>query len=94
MKKTKEELITAIRDILAGWHTTEVRWADMSPDYSPILQEDKFSSENTFGVDYVGIDGVDGSSSWDNGFWSWDELPIETIQQIYNTMSEYEFEED
>lgn len=91
--RTKEELITGIRDILTSLGVTEFCWSEACPGWSPVLQEDKFNVENTFGVDWVNIDGVDGSSSWDNGFWSWEELPIDTIQEIYNVLSEYERED-
>lgn len=90
--KTREELITGIRNILTALGVTEFRWADACPEWSPILQEGN-NSDNTFGTDFVDYDGVDGSSCWDTGRWCWDELPTETIEEIYNVMSEYENKE-
>lgn len=87
--KTKEELITGIRDILTALGLTEFCWSELDLGWSPILREGN-NTDNTFGLDWVGIDGVSGSSCWDEGFWGWDELPTETIQTIYNQLNEYD----
>ncbi len=92
MEMTREELITGIRDILTALGVTDFCWADACPNWSPVLKVGH-NVENTFGVDWVDADGVDGSSSWDTGRWYWDELPTETIKEIYDVMSEYELDD-
>mgnify|MGYP003309236430 CR=1 FL=1 len=86
--KTKEELIAAIRNILTALGETDFCWSELNLGWSPILQEGN-NVENTFGLDWVEMDGVSGSSCWDEGHWSWDELPLDTIQTIYDEMSDY-----
>lgn len=87
--KTREELITGIRDILTALGVTEFCWYDLNLGWSPILHEGK-NSDDTFSLDWIEVNGVSGSSCCDEGFWGWDELSTETIRTIYNQLNEYD----
>lgn len=96
--KTREELITGIRDILTALGVEEfdlsVLDLGLGLGWTPILKEDEFDDNDSFCLTSFDIDGVYSCNCRGNWkgieFYDWDELPTETIKDIYDVMSEYE----
>lgn len=90
--KNRNQLVNGIINRLNELGVSEVCWSDVNCNWSPILQKDKFNVENTFGVDWVTLEGVEGSSSWDNGYWDWNEVPMDALDEIYSQLLDYEID--
>lgn len=87
--KTREELITGIRDILTALGVTEIYWGDLDLGQTPIFLGGG-SPDKIYELEWVKINGVSGDCRWKNAFWGWDELPTEIVQTIYNHLNEYD----